>query len=545
MCGQRGRKQTDALSLTAEQWKVKKPGGTVFGPIGSETILKWIREQRVWSHDLLSHDGEDRWLPARSVPEFTGAFSILEDKAPHQTHELFHVHPDCCACPTLSTRQKVVLAAAVAVSAAFLYLDWVAYVLTANIFCAVFYAAFSLYKVDLVARGALHGSEMRISKDELRSLARNDLPVYTLLIPLYREARVLPRLKEALDSLDYPREKLDIKLLLEEDDARTVEAVHKTSWGPEYETLMVPDSVPRTKPKACNYGLAHARGDFLVIFDAEDRPEPDQLKKAVAVFRRLKDKKIICLQAKLNYYNQDRNLLTKWFTCEYSTWFDLYLPGLAAAGAPIPLGGTSNHFRTSVLRELCGWDPFNVAEDCDLGVRIHRFGYRTRMMDSTTWEEACSHPGYWLRQRSRWIKGYVQTYLVHTRHPWRLMTELGVKDWLSFHMIIGGMFFCFLINPFFWMLTALWLIARAGVVSTFFPGAVFALAAACLFIGGFSFVYLGVAGVLRRGYFHLVKYSLLIPVYWVMISIGAWKGVLQLLRRPHFWEKTKHGLAQT
>lgn len=330
-------------------------------------------------------------------------------------------------------------------------------------------------------------------------------------------------------------------MLLEEDDRETIEIVRSVVWGQEYEVLVVPDGLPKTKPKACNYGLAKARGEFLVIYDAEDRPEPDQLRKAIVGFRRISDEKVICLQAKLNYYNQNQNLLTKWFTCEYSTWFDLYLPGLGAVDSPIPLGGTSNHFKTDKLNELCGWDPFNVAEDCDLGIRIHRFGYRTQVMNSTTWEEACSHLGYWMRQRSRWIKGYIQTYLVHNRNPLKVMKELGIKDWLSFHMIIGGMFFCFLINPFFWLLTFLWLIFRLEVFSIFFPGIIFAFAAGCLFLGGFSFVYLTVAGTLRRRYFHLIKYSLLSPLYWVLISIGAWKGLWQLVLMPHFWEKTKHG----
>ncbi len=169
--------------------------------------------------------------------------------------------------------------------------------------------------------------------------------------------------------------------------------------------MIVPDTFPRTKPKACNVGLLNAKGEYLVIYDAEDIPDTDQLKKSVIAFRKLDNPLIICLQAKLNYYNPRQNLLTRWFTSEYSMWFDLYLPGLDGLNAPIPLGGTSNHFRVDALKKIGGWDPYNVAEDCDLGIRLFREGYRTRVLDSTTWEEANSRLENWLRQRSRWVKG--------------------------------------------------------------------------------------------------------------------------------------------
>jgi cellulose synthase/poly-beta-1,6-N-acetylglucosamine synthase-like glycosyltransferase len=264
------------------------------------------------------------------------------------------------------------------------------------------------------------------------------------------------------------------------------------------------------------------------------------LKKAVIGFNKA-NKQVICLQAKLNFYNRHQNLLTRWFTAEYSTWFDLYLPGLGEINSPIPLGGTSNHFMTSVLNELGGWDPYNVAEDCDLGIRLYRHGYRTQMLDSTTWEEACANLPYWIRQRSRWIKGYIQTYLVHTRKPVGLIRDLGFLNWLNFHFVIGGNFLCFLLNPIYWFLVILWFLTRMEAFNVIFPPSVFVMGALCLFVGNFSFVYITAIGSYRRKYYDLVKYSLLIFPYWVMMSIGAWKGFLQLIFKPHYWEKTKHG----
>jgi cellulose synthase/poly-beta-1,6-N-acetylglucosamine synthase-like glycosyltransferase len=279
----------------------------------------------------------------------------------------------------------------------------------------------------------------------------------------------------------------------------------------------------------------------VVIYDAEDVPDPDQLKKAVVAFR-TSDPNVACLQAKLNYYNSKQNLLTSWFTTEYSMWFDLFLPGLDAAQVPIPLGGTSNHFPTAILREVGAWDPYNVTEDADLGVRLFRRGYQTAVLNSTTLEEANSEVYNWIRQRSRWVKGYIQTYLVHMRHPIQLWRALGTKGFVSFNMVVGGTFASFLLNPVFWSLTALWYMAHAGFLRTLFPGPVYYLGMASLVVGNFAFVYLNVAGCLRRGHYGMVKHALLTPLYWGLMSLAAWKGFLQLWTNPFYWEKTAHGL---
>jgi cellulose synthase/poly-beta-1,6-N-acetylglucosamine synthase-like glycosyltransferase len=305
--------------------------------------------------------------------------------------------------------------------------------------------------------------------------------------------------------------------------------------------VVVPDAQPKTKPKACNYGLIHAEGEYVVIYDAEDRPEPDQLKKIVAAFR-LAEERIVCIQCKLNYYNSEQNLLTRWFTAEYSHWFDLLMPGLDASDAPIPLGGTSNHFVTERLVELGAWDPYNVTEDADLGIRLFKVGYKTAIIDSTTFEEANSDLYNWVRQRSRWVKGYIQTWLVHMRHPIRLWRTLGMRSFWSFQFMIAGTFVGFLLNPFYWLLTTMWILTHAHFIQQTFPGTVYFLAAMGLFLGNFVFVFINVAGVMRRGLFDLVKFALFSPLYWALMSIGAWKGLLQLFYRPYYWEKTVHGL---
>ncbi|MHC4874741.1 MAG: glycosyltransferase family 2 protein, partial [Planctomycetota bacterium] len=295
-----------------------------------------------------------------------------------------------------------------------------------------------------------------------------------------------------------------------------------------------------------------ARGDYLVIYDAEDRPETDQLKKAIHLFSQ-SGKEVICLQAHLNFYNRARNILTRLFTAEYSTWFDYCLLGLFRLHAPIPLGGTSNHFKLSALRELKGWDPYNVTEDCDLGIRLYIAGYRTGLLDSTTWEEATFKIMPWIRQRSRWIKGYMQTYLVHLRQHSILVKKMGLGKTNSilvkkmglgktihFHFLFGATCFCLLLNPLYWILTLLWFTVHPGFISDFFPIWIMLPALISFLAGNIAFVLSSMLGCLHRRYYDLIPYTLLMPFYWILMSIAAWKGCLQLITRPFYWEKTPH-----
>lgn len=411
-----------------------------------------------------------------------------------------------------------------------------------NALAILFYLSHIGFKFFLVYRSLYRPAVLSPSAEELAALRAADLPLVTVLVPLYREAAVVAAVTAALAALDYPAEKLEVLFLVEEDDTETRQALAAIPLPTGFRVLVVPLGEPRTKPRACDWGLEAARGELLVIYDAEDRPEPDQLKKAAWLFAH-GPQDLACVQARLNYYNPTQNVLTRWFTSEYSTWFDLFLPGLTGLQAPVPLGGTSNHFRTDRLREIGGWDPFNVTEDCDLGVRLHKRGFRTLMMDSTTWEEANSRLPSWLRQRSRWVKGYAQTWLVHMRHPLRLWRELGPVGWFSFQMTVGGSVLCYLLNPLYWALTLAWLTTHHPYITQLFPPLIYALGLFCLYVGNFVFVYLSVLGCLYRRYWGLVKYALLTPVYWLLMSLGAYRGVLQLLTRPSYWEKTEHGFA--
>jgi cellulose synthase/poly-beta-1,6-N-acetylglucosamine synthase-like glycosyltransferase len=305
--------------------------------------------------------------------------------------------------------------------------------------------------------------------------------------------------------------------------------------------VIVPTSQPRTKPKALNYGLTVARGSLVTIYDAEDRPEPLQLRRAAVAFSR-STPQVACLQAKLSYFNPDQNLITRWFAVEYAMWFSQMLPGLARVGAPVPLGGTSNHVRRSVLVRAGGWDPYNVTEDADLGIRLHRLGYRTAVLDSTTLEEANSDFVNWAKQRSRWYKGYLQTWLVHTRRPRLLWSQLGPAGTARFSLFVAGTPLLALINPLFWTLTALWFTAQPAFVTAMLPAPVYYASLLCWLGGNFLFAYAFIVTALEMDRPELVLAAALSPLYWVMMSIAAIKAAIQLVTDPFYWEKTQHGL---
>ncbi len=459
------------------------------------------------------------------------------------TMGLFFRNPDESAMETFTTLQLILLYSLVTLFLFGMLFRGRETLLVLFFLINVFYI-FSLgFKLLASILGARTEILEQVSDEEAAALDPKTLPVYTILLPMYKEPEVVKHLIAGIMEMDYPLEKLDVKILLEEEDTVTYDAVRALRPPANFEIVRVPYSVPKTKPKACNYGLLFARGEYLTIYDAEDVPEKDQLRKVVAAFRKGPEN-MICVQAALNYFNSDQNLLTRMFTLEYSYWFDYMLPGIEALGMPIPLGGTSNHFRTEMLRLLGGWDPFNVTEDADLGIRASAHRMWVSTINSTTFEEANSHTGNWIRQRSRWIKGYMQTYLVHMRNPLRLFRTIGLMPFLGVQLLIGGTFMTFLINPILWLLFIFWIAFRPLWMESVFPLWILTLSTLNLIVGNAMGIYLNMLAVFRRRLFHLTFYSLMNPFYWILHSIAAYKALWQLFTKPFFWEKTVHGLAK-
>ena len=469
-------------------------------------------------------------------------------------YKLFTDQPGNSALLTLSMSQKVTGICLLGILVLCLLFNYVNTLLVINIMLQCLYAVFTVLKVMILIRGLKRQGQLWYTPEQLNEINERDLPVYTVLVPIYKEAPIVKDLIKRLNALDYPKHKLDIRILLEEDDNETLKAFQKLGVPNHYTLIVVPSTEPHTKPKACNYGLIRARGEITVIYDAEDMPEVDQLKKVFLAFRELPES-YVCVQSKLNYFNNDQNILTRWFTQEYSTWFDILLSGVMSIDMPIPLGGTSNHFKTRFLKEIGAWDPFNVTEDADLGIRLYKMKYHTAMLDSYTWEEANSNVKNWIRQRSRWIKGYMQTWLVHMRNPAKLYRELGLKGFIGYQAMVLGTPLLPILNPLFWVMVILWYAFKPPFIEMLFPGALYYIASAQFYLGNFIFVYSNILstytlirGSELTGKMH-IRYSvllsgILLPVYWILMSIAGCKALIQLVLRPSYWEKTHHGLTE-
>ncbi len=379
---------------------------------------------------------------------------------------------------------------------------------------------------------------------EVPPLPEAALPGYTVLIPLYREAAVLPRIVPALAALDYPVAKLDIKFLLEADDAETAAALAKWPFPARFEVVTVPPGRPRTKPRALNAALPLARGDLLVVYDAEDVFEPDQLRRAAATFAR-SPASVACLQGHLVIDNHE-GWLTRLFALDYAGLFDVLNPALAALGLPVPLGGTSMHLRTEVVRKLRGWDARNVTEDADLGLRLALAGYRVGDLPSVTFEEAPVTIKAWLRQRSRWMKGFLLTSLVHGRRPVANLRRLGPLRGLCAVALVPGTVASALVYPLgfvgFPLAVALgWCEVSPHPLANLPLG----LATTLFLVGLAAMTAPAFLGARRRGWRDLWRYVPVLPFYYFGMCAAAWLAVIELVTAPDRWNKTEHGLSRT
>jgi hypothetical protein len=384
---------------------------------------------------------------------------------------------------------------------------------------------------------AVPGSE----EGPARPLRDSELPLYSVLIPLRDEAQMVPMLKRAMSAIDYPPHRLDIKFVVEARSPETVQAVEHVLDEPQFRMVVVPQGAPHTKPKAIDYALPLARGEFLVVYDAEDVPDPDQLRRAAERFRA--DPALACLQAELVPENAHENALTALFAGEYAGLFGRLLPALALWRLPVPLGGTSNHFRTEVLRAIGGWDAFNVTEDADLGVRLARRGLRAETFESRTLEEAPLTMRAWMAQRTRWMKGWMTTFIVHNRAPGLFLSEIGWRGFLGFQVLVGGMILGALLHTAFIgsLLLRLWAEGVAGLM----PRDAWDWAAVAILVSGYGGAFaIQVSGLVHQRAWRLLPVQVLLPAYWLLHTWAALRAARELIFKPAYWAKTTHGVTR-
>ena len=366
------------------------------------------------------------------------------------------------------------------------------------------------------------------------------LPRVSLLVPLLREEAVARHLLDALAAMDYPAALLDIKLVLEADDAVTRAAIDRAELPPNIEVVSVPRDALRTKPRAMNYALPFCTGEIVGVYDAEDRPDPSQI-RAVVDHLRHAPPEVACVQGYLDFYNSDRNWLARCFTLEYAIWFRVVLLGVQRLGLPIPLGGTTVFFRRNVLESIGAWDAHNVTEDADLGMRLARFGYRCDMIQSTTWEEANFRVLPWIRQRSRWLKGYAITWATHMRRPGALLDDLGLMGFIGFQVLFLGAITSYLSIPLFWLI---WTGAVGFDLAVWqsFPTALTMAFLASMIAGQAVMLVIAVIAARDSGRPGLLPWVLALPFYWPLGAVAAYRAIGEVFTRPFHWHKTEHGV---
>ena len=370
------------------------------------------------------------------------------------------------------------------------------------------------------------------------------LPVISVMVPLFAEADIADKLIGRLSRLDYPRELMDILLVVEDSDRVTCQALEDAALPRWMRVVKVPDGPIRTKPRALNYALNFCRGTIIGIWDAEDRPESDQLHKVARGFH-FAPPDVACLQGVLDYYNPRTNWLSRVFTIEYASWFRGTLAGAAALDLVVPLGGTTLFFRRDLLEKVGGWDAWNVTEDADLGVRLTRRGYRTQMLDTVTHEEANCRLVPWVKQRSRWLKGFAMTWGVHMRDPVALWRNLGARRFIALQVQLFAAVSLYLLAPLLW---SFWLLNLGlphplhATLSGMLGGHAIAILFGLFAVSELLNIAIGLWAVRGRAHRHLLVWVPTMHLYFPLGCLAAWKAIYEIVARPFYWDKTQHGV---
>ena len=394
--------------------------------------------------------------------------------------------------------------------------------------------------LTMLIKGAALGLTLRHPPGDDPPLAIARLPVVSVMVALYQESDIAARLVRRLGRLDYPRHLLDIVLVVEEGDAMTRAALAGADLPPWMRTVVAPEGTVKTKPRALNHALDHCRGAIIGVYDAEDAPELDQLRRVVDRFYR-RGPEVACLQGVLDYYNPRTNWLARCFTIEYASWFRVILPGLQRLRLPIPLGGTTLFFRREALLALGGWDAHNVTEDADLGMRLARRGYRTELIETTTYEEANCRTLPWIKQRSRWIKGYMMTYATHMRAPLVTLREMGGWQFAGFQVLFLGSLTQTLMVPLLW---SFWLMSLGlpHPVAPYFPALILHAGFALFVASEVLNIAIGLVGLRRSGQNISGFWVPTLTLYHPLAALGSYKAAWEMMKSPFYWDKTSHGL---
>ncbi len=376
--------------------------------------------------------------------------------------------------------------------------------------------------------------------EELSAIVPEELPVMTVLIPLYKEKEIIPQIFKRISDLDYPTDKLDVIFILESTDQETIDAFLANNPPAHFKALLSPNVLPKTKPKALNVAFQKSIGQIVVIYDAEILPDIDQLKKAYLGLKKYPE--AMYLHARMNVYNADYNWITKLYDAEFGFFYDYFLPGIVSMNVPLPISGHSTYFRREVIEKVGGWDPYNVAEDCDIGIRLYRHGFRSGMMfDSFSWEQSTTTFKTWTRQRTRWVQGFIQTSMVHLRYPLLLKQELGSWwNFLWFLMLVPGNVIINILNLIQWSFFLAWVTLKLPFIEYLYPTPTLYMANFTFIVGNFLFTYFNLIGLYSRRHYRNVRNAFFSIFYWLMLGVATLRAAIHFFWHPYSWDKTAH-----
>ena len=479
------------------------------------------------------HPIEQAIAPASQITEAIRAYGDAQLAARAEL-----LVPEHLSCRNLPTQLLWLLGTCVSLLIPALVLDWISVI---HLYRVVFLFAVAMVCTGMLLKMVAAGLALysRLSLAQAPPAPSHKLPRVSILIPLHDESEILNALLQRIGMLNYPKALLEVILVIEDSDKATrahLEAAELPNW---MRTLIVPPGNITTKPRAMNYALPFCGGEIVGIYDAEDAPHPDQITEVATLFAN-EPQKTACVQAVLDFYNAKSNALARFFAIEYATWFRLVLPGVSQMGFAIPLGGTSVFFRRDVLEKLNGWDAHNVTEDADLGIRLARAGYQTKLITSETMEEANNKTWPWIKQRSRWLKGYLITYFTHMRRPLRLLIELGPWQFFGFQAFFLSSISQYMLAPLIWSCFVFYWGAPAWMQAAIPPNllALIIMPFIAMWVISTVLYMLAVSGPKHR---HLVPWTLLMSPYMVLGTLAIYKGAWELITRPFYWEKTAHG----
>lgn len=408
---------------------------------------------------------------------------------------------------------------------------------------SILYVFLMLFKLKMMQQSIAHAAR-EYSPAELASMSDEELPVISIMIPLYKETEVIPQIFKYLNDFDYPVEKLDIIFILESTDTETMQGFLAMNPPAHFKALLSPDVQPKTKPKALNVAFKMAKGDVLVIYDAEVLPERDQLKKACLAFKQ--NPSVMYLHAKMDVYNAGYNLITKLYTAEFSYFYQFFFPGLVASKFPLPISGHSTFFRREVITRVGAWDGYNLAEDCDIGIRIFRKGFGSGMMlESHTWEQSTTTVSTWVRQRTRWVQGFIQTSIVQLRYPLLLKKELkSWRNFFAFLILVPGNVVLVILNMLQWAMFLFWNLTSAPFLQVAYNGAVLYVAMTSFVLGNFLFVFFAIYSLYARKHYAIAPWGLLTFAYWFLHGFATIRAAIRFFFYPSKWDKTSHSVAK-